>query len=97
MDQNSFEQICINYINETVQQFCIRKLIKDDLEWYALDGVHISDVNFLDNKPVLGKFHFFYRTSKTLPIPIIITDLFEQKPDGIWSILNDESKKTLSF
>lgn len=56
MGQNSFEQLCINYINETVQQFCIRKQIKEELEWYAIDGVHIPEVKLLDNRTILGKF-----------------------------------------
>lgn len=56
MGQNSFEQLCINYINETVQQFCIRKQIKEELEWYATDGVHIPEVKLLDNRTILGKF-----------------------------------------
>lgn len=57
MGQNSFEQLCINYINERVQQFCIRKQIKDELEWYAVDGVLIPEVKLLDNKIILGKFN----------------------------------------
>ncbi|XP_055307272.1 myosin heavy chain 95F-like [Sitodiplosis mosellana] len=73
MGQNCFEQICINYINETVQQFCIRKQIIEELEWYADDGIHIPDVNYLDNREIL--------------------DLFEDKTNGIWSLLEDESKK----
>lgn len=56
MGQNSFEQLCINYINEAVQQFCIRKQIKEELEWYAIDGVHIPEVKLLDNRTILGKF-----------------------------------------
>lgn len=59
MGQNSFEQLCINYINETVQQFFLRKEIKNELEWYAVDGIHIPEVNFLDNRNILGKFDLF--------------------------------------
>lgn len=54
--QNCFEQLCINYINEKVQQFWMRKQIKDELDWYAVDGIHIPDVNFLDNRTILSKF-----------------------------------------
>lgn len=65
--ENSFEQICINYINETIQQFCIRKLIKEELEWYAADSIDMPEVEFLDNENILRKFLAPY-TAISLPI-----------------------------
>lgn len=58
MGQNSFEQLCINYINEKIQQFCIRRLIKDELEWYNNEGICIPTISFLDNEKILGEFFY---------------------------------------
>lgn len=60
MGPNSFEQICINYINETVQQFFIRKQIKDELDLYVAHGVHIPEVKLLDNRIILGGFNLLH-------------------------------------
>lgn len=97
--ENSFEQICINYVNETIQQFCIRKLIKDELEWYAADSIDMSEVVFLDNENILREFLAPYTTNiyhcnfEAIEPFSNSLGLFEHKTDGIWTLLEDESKK----
>lgn len=54
MGKNSFEQICINYLNEKLRQFATKCLIKDELDWYEAEGLNAPKIGFLDNELVLG-------------------------------------------
>lgn len=56
MGQNSFEQMCINFVNEKVTQFCTRRLIKDELSWYSSERIVMPKIEFLDNQDVLCEF-----------------------------------------
>ncbi|MCD7464261.1 hypothetical protein HAX54_052361 [Datura stramonium] len=70
-EKNSFEQFCINYTNERLQQHFNRHLFKLEQEEYELDGIEWTKVDFQDNQECL--------------------DLFEKKPIGIISLLDEES------
>ncbi|XP_028807595.1 myosin-2 isoform X2 [Neltuma alba] len=69
--KNSFEQFCVNYADERLQQHFNRHIFKLEQESYAMDGVHWIKVDFEDNQECL--------------------DLFEKKPSGILSLLDEES------
>ncbi|XWS52002.1 hypothetical protein CRYUN_Cryun11dG0030300 [Craigia yunnanensis] len=69
--KNSFEQLCINYANERLQQHFNRHLFKLEQEEYELDGIDWTKVDFEDNQECL--------------------DLFEKKPLGLLSLLDEES------
>ncbi|PSR96336.1 Myosin-2 like [Actinidia chinensis var. chinensis] len=69
--KNSFEQLCINYANERLQQHFNRHLFKLEQEEYELDGIDWTKVDFEDNQECL--------------------DLFEKKPIGLLSLLDEES------
>ncbi|VDO93467.1 unnamed protein product [Soboliphyme baturini] len=51
--QNSFEQLCINYANEVLQQFYIRHVFKLEQEEYKQYEISWNPVNFADNQNVL--------------------------------------------
>ncbi|XP_027353787.1 myosin-2-like isoform X2 [Abrus precatorius] len=68
---NNFEQFCINYANERLQQHFNRHLFKLEQQDYELDGVDWTNVDFEDNQGCL--------------------DLFEKKPVGLISLLDEES------
>lgn len=53
--QNSFEQLCINFINEKVRKFATNRLIADEILWYKMEGIDIPQNEFLDNQNVIGK------------------------------------------
>lgn len=52
-DQNSFEQLCINYANEKLQQKFNSDVFKTVLAEYVEDGIPLSLVTFADNQPIL--------------------------------------------
>ncbi|KAJ8754628.1 hypothetical protein K2173_010719 [Erythroxylum novogranatense] len=68
---NSFEQFCINYANERLQQHFNRHLFKLEQQVYEVDGIDWTKVDFVDNQECLN--------------------LFEKKPFGLLSLLDEES------
>ena len=47
---NSFEQFCINYCNEKLQQFFNQRILKDEQELYVKEGLGVKNVSFVDNQ-----------------------------------------------
>lgn len=47
---NSFEQFCINYCNEKLQQFFNVRVLKDEQELYVKESIKFKEVEFVDNQ-----------------------------------------------
>ena len=47
---NSFEQFCINYCNEKLQQFFNQRILKDEQELYEKEGLGVKKITFVDNQ-----------------------------------------------
>ena len=47
---SSFEQLCINYCNEKLQQLFIELVLKREQEEYRQEGITWKDVSFFNNK-----------------------------------------------
>ncbi|KAF6027803.1 MYO6 [Bugula neritina] len=46
---NSFEQFCINYCNEKLQQFFNQRILKEEQEMYEKEGLGVKRIEFTDN------------------------------------------------
>ena len=51
-ERNSFEQLCINYVNEKLQQIFIQLTLKTEQEEYAREQIQWTPINYFDNKIV---------------------------------------------
>ena len=50
---NSFEQLCINYANEALQQHFAQHMFKLELEEYKREGIAFENIEFPDNQDSL--------------------------------------------
>ena len=71
-EENSFEQICINYCNETLQGMFTGHVIELEVADCVSQGVPTCDCDFPSNKACVA--------------------MLEGKPDGLFSLLEDECK-----
>jgi myosin-1 len=51
-EYNSFEQLCINYVNEQLQQIFIELTLKAEQEEYTAEGIPWTPIKYYNNKPV---------------------------------------------
>lgn len=48
--ENSFEQFCINYCNEKLQQFFNERILKDEQALYEKEGLNVKRIDYVDNQ-----------------------------------------------
>lgn len=51
--KNSFEQLCINYANENLQQFFVKHIFKMEQEEYTKEGIKWLNIQYTDNQDIL--------------------------------------------
>ncbi|XP_061461568.1 unconventional myosin-Ie-like isoform X2 [Rhineura floridana] len=50
--KNGFEQFCINFVNEKLQQIFIELTLKAEQEEYVQEGIHWNPIDYFNNKVV---------------------------------------------
>lgn len=50
---HSFEQLCINFANEQLQQFFVRHVFKLEQEEYMKEQIPWTLIDFYDNQPCI--------------------------------------------
>lgn len=71
---NSFEQFCINYCNEKLQQLFIELVLKREQEEYKNEGIEWVHIDYFNNAPICT----------------LIDAKPEANPPGIFAILDEE-------
>lgn len=51
--KNGFEQFCINYVNERLQQIFIELTLKSEQEEYEREGIKWTPIDYFNNKIVV--------------------------------------------
>ncbi|XP_069041225.1 myosin IEb [Lepisosteus oculatus] len=51
-EKNGFEQFCINFVNEKLQQIFIELTLKAEQEEYVQEGIHWTPIDYFNNKVV---------------------------------------------
>ncbi|KAH7731291.1 myosin IG protein [Aphelenchoides avenae] len=51
-DNNGFEQLCINYCNEKLQQLFIELVLKQEQEEYMREGIQWKNIEYFNNKVI---------------------------------------------
>ena len=53
---NSFEQFCINYCNEKLQQFFNERILKEEQALYEKEDLKVKKISYVDNQDCIGWF-----------------------------------------
>eukprot|EP01111_Echinosteliopsis_oligospora_P012783 TRINITY_DN4422_c0_g1_i1.p1 TRINITY_DN4422_c0_g1~~TRINITY_DN4422_c0_g1_i1.p1 ORF type:complete len:1060 (-),score=288.02 TRINITY_DN4422_c0_g1_i1:136-3315(-) len=52
-ENNSFEQFCINWCNERLQQLFIKLVLKQEQEEYMREGIEWKEIDYFNNAPII--------------------------------------------
>lgn len=85
----SFEQLCINFANEQLQQFFVRHIFKLEQEEYAREGIDWTRINYQDNQATLDML-----AAKSLNMLALIDE--ESHFPKVWTCLTTPKNASLT-
>lgn len=93
--ENSFEQLCINYANESLQLYFNKHIFKLEQAEYAKERLEWTNLEWEDNLPVIhllakkpvGIFHLLGKVYDSCSIDDILTRFFFQMTSQIFRVL----------
>lgn len=66
---NSFEQFCINYCNEKLQNFFNDRILKQEQDLYAKELLNVPRIEYSDNDDCIGSFYAnFFQITLSCPL-----------------------------
>jgi len=73
-DNNSFEQFCINYASEHLQNYCLKRTFRFEQELYQLEGLQWKEIEYADNSGRIALYEqkltgLFYLIDDKLAFP----------------------------
>ncbi|VDM79431.1 unnamed protein product [Strongylus vulgaris] len=103
---NSFEQFCINFCNEKLQHFFNERILKQEQELYAKEGLDVPRIEYSDNHDCIEGLdvpRIEYSDNhdcigQSLQVTVFAglarknIKLFERKPSGLLDLLDEESR-----
>ena len=98
--RNSFEQLCINYANETLQYYFNKHIFKLEQEEYSKEHITWTSIRYTDNQPIIdliskkpsGIIHLLDDESNFPKVGILIFVTFSAILWIIcdWAVVSDE-------
>ncbi|KAK4294236.1 hypothetical protein Pmani_033125 [Petrolisthes manimaculis] len=94
---NSFEQFCINYANENLQQFFVQHIFKLEQEEYNSENINWQHIEFVDNQDTLDliaikQLNIMALIDEESKFPKDTLDLIAIKQLNIMALIDEESK-----
>lgn len=68
LQKNGFEQFCINFVNEKLQQIFIELTLKAEQEEYVNEGIKWTPIDYFNNKIVCDLIESKVLSCDPLPI-----------------------------
>ena len=87
-EKNSFEQLCINYCNEKLQQLFIELTLRSEQEEYRREGIEWEPVSYFDNKIICDLVEEKHKGEQPLlihPHSAFISIHFDQELSQFWT------------
>ena len=53
-ENNSLEQLFINYCNEKLQQYFIQNVLRSEQDEYMREGIEWTEIDYFDNQPIIS-------------------------------------------